>query len=89
MPADDGVVVHALSILLRLRWHGLAREWLSRKAGTAGRKRRGTSDRLQLLGVEIDDTLVLLLDTNDRVELRVGDAVQGKRAVVHEDHPVN
>jgi hypothetical protein len=26
MPADDGVVVHALSILLRLRWHGLARE---------------------------------------------------------------
>jgi hypothetical protein len=32
---------------------------------------------------------VLLLDTNDRVELRVGDAVQGKRAVVHEDHPVN
>jgi hypothetical protein len=62
---------------------------LSRKAGPPGWKRRSTSDRLQLLGVEVDDTLVLLLDTNDRVELRVGDAVQGQRAVVHEDDPVN
>ena len=88
MPAYDCVVVYALSALRRLRWNRLARERLTRKARPAREEWRSGTDGLKLLWVEIDDTLVLLLDANDRVKLRIGDAVQGQRAVVHEDNPV-
>lgn len=87
-PANDGIVVHTLPGLWRLRRQRLTRKGLTGVGLSwirwTARKGWHVTDRLQLLRIEFDHAFVLLLDTNDSVELGISNAVECERTVVHE-----